>query len=278
MKEVRYFYVPDAANQVELPAEEATHALRVLRLKGGDEIFLMDGEGSFFRAEVTAASSKRCLYEIKEEMPQQRAWKGHIHLAIAPTKMMERIEWMAEKATEIGFDELSFLNCQFSERKVVKTPRIDKIVISAVKQSHKAWKPVVNELVSFKEFIQTPRPGRKFICHCYEEVEKKDFFTEISGILNEAHAPAATESPNADAVTVASESPNADVATVASESPTADAADITVLVGPEGDFSIDEVRLALENGYESVSLGTSRLRTETAGLVAVHMAHIARRL
>ena len=247
MKEVRYFYVPDAANQVELPAEEATHALRVLRLKGGDEIFLMDGEGSFFRAEVTAASSKRCLYEIKEEMPQQRAWKGHIHLAIAPTKMMERIEWMAEKATEIGFDELSFLNCQFSERKVVKTPRIDKIVISAVKQSHKAWKPVVNELVSFKEFIQTPRPGRKFICHCYEEVEKKDFFTEISSIQN-ADAPVASD------------------------------ADITVLVGPERDFSIDEVRLALENGYESVSLGTSRLRTETAGLVAVHMAHIARRL
>lgn len=278
MKEVRYFYVPDAANQVELPAEEATHALRVLRLKGGDEIFLMDGEGSFFRAEVTAASSKRCLYEIKEEMPQQRAWKGHIHLAIAPTKMMERIEWMAEKATEIGFDELSFLNCQFSERKVVKTPRIDKIVISAVKQSHKAWKPVVNELVSFKEFIQTPRPGRKFICHCYEEVEKKDFFTEISGILNEAHAPAASESPTADVATAATESSNADVATAASESPTADAADITVLVGPEGDFSIDEVRLALENGYESVSLGTSRLRTETAGLVAVHMAHIARRL
>lgn len=246
MKEVRYFYVPDAANQVELPAEEATHALRVLRLKGGDEIFLMDGEGSFYRAEVTAASSKRCLYEIKENMPQERAWKGHIHLAIAPTKMMERIEWMAEKATEIGFDELSFLNCQFSERKVVKTPRIDKIVISAVKQSHKAWKPVVNELKSFKEFIQTPRPGRKFICHCYEEVEKKDFFQEISSLPYDADDK--------------------------------DAADITVLVGPEGDFSIDEVRLALENGYESVSLGTSRLRTETAGLVAVHMAHIARRI
>lgn len=246
MKEVRYFYVPDAANQVELPAEEATHALRVLRLKGGDEIFLMDGEGSFYRAEVTAASSKRCLYEIKENMPQKRAWKGRIHLAIAPTKMMERIEWMAEKATEIGFDELSFLNCQFSERKVVKTPRIDKIVISAVKQSHKAWKPVVNELESFKEFIQTPRPGRKFICHCYEEVEKKDFFQEIN------------------------------LCTDASQG--SDADDITVLVGPEGDFSIDEVRLALANGYESVSLGTSRLRTETAGLVAVHMAHIARRL
>lgn len=246
MKEVRYFYVPDAANQVELPAEEATHALRVLRLKGGDEIFLMDGEGFFYRAEVTAASSKRCLYEIKENMPQKRAWKGHIHLAIAPTKMMERIEWMAEKATEIGFDELSFLNCQFSERKVVKNPRIDKIVISAVKQSHKAWKPVVNELESFKEFIQTPRPGRKFICHCYEEVEKKDFFQEINSCSDASRG--------------------------------SDVDDITVLVGPEGDFSIDEVRLALENGYESVSLGTSRLRTETAGLVAVHMAHIARRI
>ena len=153
---------------------------------------------------------------------------------------------MAEKATEIGFDELSFLNCQFSERKVVKTPRIDKIVISAVKQSHKAWKPVVNELESFKEFIQTPRPGRKFICHCYEEVEKKDFFQEISSLSDDTDGK--------------------------------DAASIMVLVGPEGDFSIDEVRLALENGYESVSLGTSRLRTETAGLVAVHMAHIARRI
>lgn len=258
MKEVRYFYVPEAATQVELPAEEATHALRVLRLKGGDEIFLMDGEGSFYRAEVTAASSKRCLYEIKETMPQKRAWKGHIHLAIAPTKMMERIEWMAEKATEIGFDELSFLNCQFSERKVVKTPRIDKIVISAVKQSHKAWKPVVNELESFKEFIQTPRSGRKFICHCYEEIEKKDFFQEISSFSDDADGKDASLSVDG--------------------KDASSSADITVLVGPEGDFSIDEVRLALENGYESVSLGTSRLRTETAGLVAVHMAHIARRL
>ena len=174
--------------------------------------------------------------------------------------MMERIEWMAEKATEIGFDELSFLNCQFSERKVVKTPRIDKIVISAVKQSHKAWKPVVNELESFKDFIQTPRPGRKFICHCYEEIEKKDFFREIFSLSNGADAKSASSSASADTKDASS------------------SADITVLVGPEGDFSIDEVRLALENGYESVSLGTSRLRTETAGLVAVHMAHIARRL
>lgn len=246
MKEVRYFYVPDAANQVELPAEEATHALRVLRLKGGDEIFL-HGWGRVFLSCRGDSSLQQALSLWNQgEYASETSWKGHIHLAIAPTKMMERIEWMAEKATEIGFDELSFLNCQFSERKVVKTPRIDKIVISAVKQSHKAWKPVVNELESFKEFIQTPRPGRKFICHCYEEVEKKDFFQEISSLSADTDGK--------------------------------DAADITVLVYPEGDFSIDEVRLALENGYESVSLGTSRLRTETAGLVAVHMAHIARRI
>ena len=245
MKEVRYFYVPNAVQETELPQEEATHALRVLRLKAGDEISLMDGEGTFYRAQVSLATNKRCIYEILESMPQQRAWQGHIHLAIALTKMMDRIEWMTEKATEIGFDEISFLNCKFSERKNLRADRIEKIVISAVKQSHKAWKPVVSDMQSFKDFITTPRPGRKFICHCYEEVEKKDFFSELQ-------KPWTAEQP--------------------------EDADITVLVGPEGDFSIDEVRLALENGYESVSLGTSRLRTETAGLVAVHMAYLNRRL
>ncbi len=242
MKEVRFFYVPDAAETTELPMDEALHALRVLRIKTGDEIFLMDGVGSFYRAEVTLAATKRCLYEIKETMPQLPTWKGHIHLAIAPTKVMDRIEWMAEKATEIGFDELTFLNSQFSERKVMRTVRLDKIVVSAVKQSHKAWKPVVGSMVSFRDFIARPRPGRKYICHCYEEVEKKDFFTELS-------------KPFAD-----------------------DEADVTVLVGPEGDFSIDEVRAAVAQGYISVTLGTSRLRTETAGLVAVAMSNLARRL
>ncbi len=251
MKEVRFFYVPDAATQTELPQEEATHALRVLRIQTGDELFLMDGKGVFYRAGVSLATNKRCIYEVKEVMPQQPAWRGHIHLAIAPTKMMDRIEWMAEKATEIGFDEISFLNCKFSERKVIRIDRIDKIVVSAVKQSRKAWKPVVNELQNFKDFITTPRNGRKFICHCYEEIEKKDFFAEIFKSC-----------------------PADDSAGAAQEG----ADDITVLVGPEGDFSIDEVRLALENGYESVSLGTSRLRTETAGLVAVNMCHLARAL
>lgn len=243
MKEIRYFYVPEADSQTELPAEEATHALRVLRLKSGDEIYLMDGVGCFYRAQVTLATNKRCMYEIQESMPQQPAWRGHVHLAIAPTKMMERIEWMAEKATEVGVDELSFLHCQFSERKVMREERIDKIVVAAVKQSHKAWKPKVNAMVNFKEFVAAPRKGRKFICHCYEEFAKKDLFAELG------------KSCDGD-----------------------DGADVTVLVGPEGDFSVEEVKMALANGYESASLGTSRLRTETAGLMAVAMANLTRRI
>lgn len=239
MKETRYFYVPDAANQMELPPEEATHATRVLRLKAGDEMFLMDGVGAFHRAEVTLATPKKCLYEIKDTFPQERSWYGKIHLAIAPTKMTDRIEWMVEKATEVGFDEITFLNCRFSERKVLRVDRLEKIVIAAMKQSRKPWLPVVNPMVSFVEFVEASRQGRKYIAHCYEEIQRKDLFDEL--LLNNSHE------------------------------------DITVMIGPEGDFSIDEVELAMKNGYESISLGNSRLRTETAGLSAVMMAQLTLR-
>ena len=239
MKEARYFYVPNAANETELPQEEAMHALRVLRLQSGDEMFLMDGEGTFYRAVVTIAATKHCMYEIQEVMPQEKTWHGNIHLAMAPTKMMDRVEWFAEKATEIGFDELSFLNCKFSERKNLRTVRLDKIVVSAVKQSRKPWKPIVNQLQTFKEFLATPHEGHVFIAHCYDEVERTDFYTELQQL------------------------------------PADD--DITVLIGPEGDFSIDEVKQAVAKGYKSITLGNSRLRTETAALMAVAMANLAKR-
>ena len=238
MKEVRYFYAPDAANTTELPAEEAGHALRVLRLKVGDDILLVDGKGCFYGAVITAATGHRCSYRIEKTMPQEHDWKGHLHLAMAPTKLMDRVEWFAEKATEIGFDELSFLDCQFSERRVVKEERIDKILISAMKQSHKAWKPKLNGMQRFRDFINQEREGDKFICHCYfplkEEDSNKPFLFDV---LREGV-------------------------------PT------TVLIGPEGDFSIEEVKYALQNGYKSVTLGRSRLRTETAALVAVHMMQL----
>ena len=238
MKEVRFFYVPDAAQVNELPADEAMHAMRVLRLKGGDELFLMDGVGNFYRAQVTIAATHHCYYEILEVLPQERQWKGHFHLAIAPTKMMDRIEWMVEKATEVGVDEISFLNCAFSERRVVKNPRIEKIIVSAMKQSHKAWKPVLNEMSTFAHFIEQPRSGVKYIAHCYDEIPRVNLFDELRK--------------------------------------TPDETEMTVLIGPEGDFSIDEVRQAVDHGYQSVNLGTSRLRTETAGLAAVMMMQLSK--
>lgn len=238
MKEVRFFYAPDAATLHELPADEAVHALRVLRLKPGDEMMLMDGRGNYYRAEVSLAHSHHCMYDIKETMPQPRQWRGHVHLAIAPTKMMERMEWMIEKAVEIGVDEISFLDCQFSERRVVKIPRADKIVVAATKQSHKAWKTQLNEMVPFDDFIRQPFSGRKYIAHCYEEVAR-------TYLYNELRLPSDTE-------------------------------DALVLVGPEGDFSIDEVRRAVASGYQSVHLGKSRLRTETAGLSAVMMMQLSK--
>jgi 16S rRNA (uracil1498-N3)-methyltransferase len=238
MKEVRFFYVPDAAQVNELPADEAMHAMRVLRLKGGDELFLMDGVGNFYRAQVTIAATHHCYYEILEVLPQERQWKGRFHLAIAPTKMMDRMEWMVEKATEVGVDEISFLNCAFSERRVVKNPRIEKIIVSAMKQSHKAWKPVLNEMSTFAHFIEQPRAGVKYIAHCYDEIPRVNLFDELRK--------------------------------------TPDEMEMTVLIGPEGDFSIDEVRQAVDHGYQSVSLGTSRLRTETAGLSAVMMMQLSK--
>ena len=238
MKETRYFYVPDAAHLQELPSDEASHAVRVLRLGTGDELMLMDGQGCFYRAEVTVASNHHCMYAIQETLPQERPWQGHIHLAIAPTKLIDRMEWMIEKAVEIGIDEITFLDCKFSERKVVKMERLDKIAVSAMKQSRKAWKPVLHEMTSFKDFITADRGGDKYIAHCYEEVERTFLFDELKAL-------AATE-------------------------------DVTILIGPEGDFSMDEVKDALAQGYHSVHLGTSRLRTETAGLAAVMMAQLSK--
>ena len=249
MKEARYFYVPQAAALSELPEEEARHAVRVLRLTEGDEIFLIDGAGCFHRGEITLAAPHHCGYRIVETMPQRRTWHGHLHLAIAPTKDMGRMEWMAEKATEVGFDEVTFLDTQFSERKSLRADRIDKIVVAAMKQSRKAWKPVVNGLTAFRQFVDSHGEGRRFICHCYPEIPRKDFFSEISR----------------------------EAAELESITETAHEADITVMVGPEGDFSVDEVKYALSHGFESVSLGQSRLRTETAGLAAVMMAQLARR-
>lgn len=243
MKEVRYFYVPDALHTNELPTDEARHALRVLRLGMGDEIFLMDGMGSFIRAEISALTGHRCQYSVLEVLPQKRSWTGHLHIAMAPTKMNERVEWFCEKATEIGVDEFSFVDCQFGERHQLKTDRIERIVVTAVKQSRKAWMPQVNPMQPLEQFLQNHQSGQRFICHCYNpsDIGSNSLRQPLLSLLN-------------------------------------DTEDVTVLIGPEGDFSVEEVRLAESLGWRSVSLGTSRLRTETAGLVAVHLMQITHQL
>lgn len=226
------FYTPDIATNPELPEEEAGHCLRVLRLSLGDEVTLTDGTGCFYKAVISAASGKRCQVKIVETMPQEKGWNGYLHLAMAPTKNMDRTEWFAEKATEIGFDELTFLNCRFSERKIIKAERIEKILVSAIKQSLKATKPVLNEMTDFNQFISRDFKGQKFIAHCYEG--KKP-------LLKDALLPGE---------------------------------DALVLVGPEGDFSEEEVAKAIANGFQPISLGKSRLRTETAALVACHTLNL----
>mgnify|MGYP003366241386 FL=1 len=226
------FYTPDIAVTCEMPEEEAAHCLRVLRLGVGDEVMLTDGRGCFYKAVISAATGKRCQVKVTETIEQEPLWNGYLHLAMAPTKNMDRIEWLAEKATEIGFDELSFLNCRYSERKVIKTERVEKIVVSAVKQSLKARKPVVNEMMDFARFVKQDFAGQKFIAHCNEG--EKPLLKEILV-------------PGEDAL---------------------------VLIGPEGDFSPEEVKLAESLGFRSISLGKSRLRTETAALVSVHIMNL----
>lgn len=226
------FYTPDIATSCELPEEEAGHCLRVLRLTMGDEVMLTDGKGSFYKAVISAATSKRCQVKVVEELPQEKGWNGWLHVAMAPTKNMDRTEWFVEKATEIGFDELTFLNSRYSERKVIKTERVEKILVSAVKQSLKASKPVLHEMTDFNKFIAQDFKGQKFICHC-NEGEKK--------LLKEVIVPGE---------------------------------DAVILIGPEGDFSEEEVAKALSCGFQPVSLGKSRLRTETAALVAVHTLNL----
>lgn len=230
------FYSPDILVRQELPAEEAAHCARVLRMTEGEHIQITDGCGNFYEAELTLVSPKRCLFRILTQETPLPLWKGHLHIAMAPTKNMDRVEWFAEKATEIGFDELTFLNCRFSERKVVKNERVDKILVSAVKQSLKPVKPVLNEMVDFARFVRQERAGQKFIAHCYDDLgDEKPLLKQVV-------------MPGEDAL---------------------------VMIGPEGDFSREEVQLAIQCGFKPISLGRSRLRTETAALVACHILNLA---
>ena len=226
---MQIFYAPDIATVQELPENESQHCVRVLRMSEGDEIGIIDGQGTRYRAEIVLAHPKRCGVRLLEKIAAPNPWIAQVHVAIAPTKNLDRIEWFAEKTTEIGIDAIVLLRCRFSERKELKTERLNKILVSAMKQSLKAVLPQLSEMTSFTDFVSRPFDGQKFIAHCYKDGERRE--------LSELYCPG----ENA-----------------------------LILIGPEGDFSPEEVELAIANGFRPVMLGPSRLRTETAGVVACH--------
>ena len=224
--------------QYELPAvkhldlEESKHCVKVLRQQEGDLINIIDGKGSFYEARITKANHKKCEFEIIKTF-QEDSSPFHRHLAIAPTKNVDRIEWLVEKATEIGVDEISFFQSFHSERKIIKIDRLEKKVISAMKQSLKAKKPILNEVVDFCRIVEDTDAKNRMIAYV-------DFENETL-MKNELHSKE----------------------------------DTLILVGPEGDFTSEEVEMAISKGFKKVSLGKSRLTTETAALAAVHLMNLA---
>ena len=227
------FYSPNIEQDLTLSQEESNHCVKVLRKKEGDEILITDGNGHFFDSKIIEAHPKHCLVEISKTNTPIKEWNNYIHIAFAPTKSMDRIEWFAEKATEVGINELSPILCRYSERKEMKNIRIEKILVSAMKQSQKPWLPKLNEIRSFSQFVKQPFEGQKFIAHCYEDASKL--------LLKQAYR---------------------------------QQEDVLILIGPEGDFSEHEVEEAKKNGFESISLGASRLRAETAAFVACNTIQI----
>lgn len=216
-----------------LPEEEARHCYLALRKKAGDLIHIVDGQGGFYQAEIIAIDKKDCQARMVEYQAEYGKRDYRIHLAVAPTKNMDRIEWLLEKATELGIDEVTLLLCDHSERRQVKMERLEKLLIAAMKQSVQAYLPRLNPLMAFGDFIRQNKglDQQSFIAHCHpaEKGRLKDNYLPGHGVC--------------------------------------------MLIGPEGDFSTDEVALALANGFFPISLGTVRLRTETAGLVALHSVH-----
>lgn len=235
IKPDKLFYTPNLQSNVTnytLPEEESQHVTKVLRIKAGELIHLINGKGGLFEAVISSPHPKRCELKILSSELEFGKRNAHLHIAIAPTKMNERLEWFLEKATEIGIDEITPVICRYSERKEVKLARLEKIVVAAMKQSVKAYLPKLNEASTFSQLIKNTTTSQKFIAHCYEEDKH---------LLQEVYKKGS---------------------------------DVLILIGPEGDFSPEEIQQAIQHNFVPVSLGASRLRTETAGVVACHTINL----
>jgi 16S rRNA (uracil1498-N3)-methyltransferase len=227
------FYTPDISGKYyTLEESESKHCVKVLRKSLGDKLILVDGVGGWYEASITDPNPKRCSVEVVQNIQQFEKRNYSLHLAVAPTKNIDRFEWMIEKATEIGVDEITPLLSEHSERKQVNIERLQKVMISAMKQSLKAYLPRLNNLTNFEAFLSRNVEETKFIAHCDEGL-KSHLYSRIE--------------PNSK---------------------------ILVLIGPEGDFSPGEIKMAKNVGFCEVSLGKSRLRTETAGVVVCGIVNL----
>ena len=227
------FYGRDIKQTLHLNEEESRHAVKVLRLSAGDLLYVVDGKGGFYTCQIKTPHDKKCEIKIVEETQKFGLRDYHIQLIIAPTKNLDRIEWMVEKCVEIGINEISFIQTRYSERKEIKTIRIEKIAIGAMKQSLKAFLPKINEMISWKDFLKKDYlDSQNMIAHL-EEGNRK--------LIQHVAKPKSK---------------------------------YVILIGPEGDFSPEEINQAFQKGFVPVTLGESRLRTETAGLVVCNVLNI----
>ncbi|CAA0215935.1 Ribosomal RNA small subunit methyltransferase E [Tenacibaculum maritimum] len=227
---MQLFYNPQILKDTKLIAfskDESRHIVRVLRKKEQDTLHITNGKGYLFTAKITIASDKKCIAAIVKTEQKEKHWNYYLHVAIAPTKNNDRLEWFLEKATEIGIDEITPIICQNSERKIVKMERLEKIIHAAAKQSLKYTMPILNPPLKFTDFIQQDFDEKVCIAHCGEGNK-----TLLKNIVTPTEK-------------------------------------LTIFIGPEGDFSSEEIQQSIEKGFLAISLGKSRLRTETAGLMAV---------
>lgn len=233
------FYAPDILTNPLLPESDSQHCIRVLRKQQGDFIDVIDGRGHRLKCRIADAHPKRTLLEIVETEDVALPWSGNITVAVAPTKHIDRIEWLVEKLVEIGVNRFVPLLCNHSERKEIKRERIEKIAISAMKQSLKTWLPQIDEMTPLKSFIDEFKESEamRFVAYCDPEIPRRDLAKELK--------------PQCD---------------------------IVILIGPEGDFSPEEIKMTINLGFIPVSLGDCRLRTETAALAACQAVHVINQL
>ena len=226
---MQLFYAPEITiPRYTLPEEESKHCLRVLRMELGDELHLTDGRGTMYCCKVVDANAKRCTVEVVERIDNYEPLPYRLTMAVAPTKNIDRFEWFLEKATEVGVTEIYPIECDHSERRQIKLDREQKVITAAVKQSLKAYHPTLHPLTDLRTLLTMEFDGEKYIAHCNDSLGEREYLGKL--LKKEGNA--------------------------------------LILIGPEGDFSPEEITFALRNGFKPISLGKQRLRTETAAVIA----------